>query len=348
MLQVAKPCENAGPIFHAPEFRRYLMGAMKETSFDFDRFWPTSDAMGHQLGAQSWIPLELFHWTKASRRLFCISSELQELLRMTSLDGITWKDATEAFPFPSFAIEFEEPLVSSGGTEFGGAMFSTVYLKGGRVACFRVFPTKLLAYQSLSEKERTRMRRHLSTKELGRLSGKSTECRRVIKSLSFVVESFPLGSCLENQVLDSLANIATLAPGARESVDEASEILQDALNIAVGFSLYLKTLPPQSVYRKPWQNPPRSGKPDPLAICNKAQICAVSSCYHLNDAEKRALEENRIGSEKACHFRRGHWRRAPGSGSDPLAPKIVHVRPTLVRKDRLKKNQLPGGSEMHV
>lgn len=344
-LGIVAPYENIGPLFHAPEFRKYLLGAAARASFDFGKFWPTSDVMGNQLGAQSWVPIELFNWTKASRRVFDISPELQELLRMTSLNGITWKDALEVLPFPSFAIEFEQPLVSSGGTEFGGALFSTVDIKGSTNICFRIFPKKLLTYQPLREKEKSKMLHQLATKEWGRLNGKSTECRVAIKSLSFVVKSFPLASCLEREVPDSLIDLAILAPGAKESIEEAIAVLQNALNIVIGFCLYLKTLPSQSSCKKPWGHIPQSGKQDPLAICNEAQVCVVSSCYQLSDTERHELGENRIGSEKACHFRRGHWRKAPGCGSDPSAPKIIHVRPTLVRRDRLKENQLPGGSE---
>jgi hypothetical protein len=48
--------------------------------------------------------------------------------------------------------------------------------------------------------------------------------------------------------------------------------------------------------------------------------------------------------ELSCPFREGHWRRPPGKGDDPTAPRTVHVRPCIVRRDRLPKDGglLPG------
>jgi len=121
------------------------------------------------------------------------------------------------------------------------------------------------------------------------------------------------------------------------------------IRVVVGMCLYLKTLPSGSPHQSEWRPVPRSGLPDPKAISNEAQVCTVSSCYKLTTQERVMLGLEGTKQEKAlyelsCHFRAGHWRRPPGMGSDPTAPKTVHVRPCIVRKDRLQEGELPGGS----
>lgn len=120
-----------------------------------------------------------------------------------------------------------------------------------------------------------------------------------------------------------------------------------AARIVAGLCLYLTTLPTRTSHRSEWRPADSLAKrPDPRAITTGAEVCLVSSVYELTAQEREVIE--RVGPrgyyELCCHFRRGTWRRKPGFGQDPTAPKVVHVRPTIVRKDRLPEGAVPGGS----
>ena len=124
------------------------------------------------------------------------------------------------------------------------------------------------------------------------------------------------------------------------------------LRVVVGLVLYLKTLPADSRHVSPPTQPFRSGLPDRKVITNRWEVCNVTSVIPLTREERvfygieGNLEQQRQAKrELSCHFREGHWRRPPGKGDDPTAPRTVHVRPCIVRRDRLPKDGgLPAGA----
>ena len=109
-------------------------------------------------------------------------------------------------------------------------------------------------------------------------------------------------------------------------------------------------LPVHSPHKSEWEPLSRKAQQDLSLVTREAEVCTISSCHKLTAKERAALGiDMKVGSvgghEVRAHFRRGHWRRLPGYGDQPDAPKLVWVRPTLVRRDRLPRGALPGGAE---
>jgi hypothetical protein len=127
----------------------------------------------------------------------------------------------------------------------------------------------------------------------------------------------------------------------------SSSPADQGFRLIAAFCLYLLSLPPGDPNRSEWTKPPKQGKPDPRAITNDALICNVTSTFTLSAEERTVFLDpgpRRHGPELSTHFRRGHFRRRPGEGNDPAAPKMILVKPALVRGDRLREGELPAGA----
>ncbi len=138
-------------------------------------------------------------------------------------------------------------------------------------------------------------------------------------------------------------------PVINENITEKYPEMRIALRLAVGLSLYLKSLPRSSSHVSKWHPIRLPRTMSTQSITAEAEVCDVTSIYKFTADEQRTLDAIKKGNrphgfEIRTHFREGHWRRAPGTGSDPTAPKTVHVRPTLVRRDLLSEGELPSGA----
>jgi hypothetical protein len=154
-------------------------------------------------------------------------------------------------------------------------------------------------------------------------------------------------------LVSSLGDLTTLEWGEPAGEPAVFEKQQDPFHLVSAFIAYLSTLPPGSPYLSDWTAKSKSylrnkrGARDPRSITDGARICTVSSSYVLSQAEQAVIgRREQTGTYQVRpHFRRGHFRRRPGHGHDPAAPRVVWVRPTLVRADRLPPGGIPGGTE---
>lgn len=122
-------------------------------------------------------------------------------------------------------------------------------------------------------------------------------------------------------------------------------------HLLANFITYLHGLPSNAAARSDWM--PLEGRgTHQMAATRDAQVCEVGSSFTYTDREIDVMRENLVkgigNSEMSAHFRRGHWRRARGTAHDPNAPKVIQVRPTVVRKDRLGKKTLPQGASVKI
>lgn len=125
------------------------------------------------------------------------------------------------------------------------------------------------------------------------------------------------------------------------------DVLLESTRLAAGLSLYLGMGGTECARSAAdWKPSVESGRLT-RAITSEAQVCEVASMHRLSTAEVAAIEGvsgHGSGNLVSAYFRRGHWRKKPGQGADPLAPKTTWVRPTLVCRDRLPEAGLPVGA----
>lgn len=282
----------------------------------------------------------LFAWNKHGRRVFHLTEELCLLLANTTLNipisEVSWA-------LPSFAITWD----GAAPNEVDTLVVSTASPQG------RETSVSLVGIRSSTKSKLGEYDRKLVDETIKKNDIKAIK-KRVLELGLTDPETWDVSA---EQVhhpgeVRGVQAVTQLVRGMKESLNAGYRefILKNPLNIAAGLMLYLETLPPNSPHKSSWSRIISPGKPDPRAISKEAEVCHVNS-QHVLSAEERQLFRDvlsREGAPLSAHFRSGHWRRPPGKGNDPDAPKLVHVRPTLVRPDRLGEGELPGGSIAHV
>ena len=343
----------AGPIVHSHEFRTHLLNDRGREASD-ERFVGAKEhwrALQTSLGGYFQLPVALTAWTRFSRRVFHLTSELQVLLNAVSIDTLSWGEIL--WPFNSFAVTLERPIRNPTGTEYDCVVFYRVALADGEkdtgktALFFLLLPRKLADQKLLSgfdrDMLRTAIRRHDPRK-----------VRSVMARVNGEKRLFDLdAACFSLDTSDAQTVVTTPVTEMRfgawdgypRQADGRMTHWDEAARIVVGLSVYLTTLPSSSPHRSRWVPLPKSGRLDPRAIVNEAEVCTVSSVFTLTSEEREVFgRTGAAGHELSTHFRRGHWRRRAGEGDDPSAPKVIMVRPTLVRGDRLPPGSVPGGT----
>lgn len=347
------------PLIHARTLRRFILNTKNER-FDVDRY-----VYGKTEGfAEKWFdgfplatfPLTLFNWCRHSRRAYSLTRELKNLLLMTKVDDVSWEDVQ--FPFSTFIIELED-----GFKDLDGCIHNFIL-----VDCIREEERNKLVLTSIGAKDeqlypivgqyrflnlRTAIqhRQYLKAGQLLNAMDNSFNIEVSAFIAPFIVERN--GKTVEESVRERRENAIARSGGqySENFCKDLCDIEASILRIVVGFTLYLKTLPPGTPHVSSWQDMHISRK-DKHSVTNGATICTVASSVKLSPAEHELLEGQIAvrgkGYEVRTHFREGHWRRPPGKGNDPTAEKTVWVRPCLVRADRLEEGEPPIGLEQKI
>lgn len=343
------PIPYIGAVRHWAELRKHLLTIRNIQQFDIRKFMLPTE-VSQKLPTDwprlmSHFPGELAVWIWESRRVFRITKELQVLLGATLLDDVRWCDVS--WPFSSFVVLLDIPIESPYDCEYDCILVSSYSVpdEPEGVVSFRIMSTLLNESQRvISPKKQRRLTRLIREKKWQEASVLLANH----KLPRLPVDPFYVSVDEKRPVVDSLAEVSC---GRRLTNLEAPH-WDIAAQLVVGFCLYLNTLPPGTSHKSDWKPVPESlVKPNPNSITDESQICSVSSIVKL---QKKDLEligidgpqsSHRTFYELCAHFRRGHWRRRPGEGHDPDAPRTVWVRPTLVRRDRLQEGAIVGGSE---
>jgi len=347
-------CPNEKAVVNAPTFRKKLLNIQRQPIVYSDFL----DPMKAHDGFLTRLPFSLGGWCQHSRRVYYLTEEIQAILNATSLKGVTWSDIS--FPFPVYALSLQRPVIDPEGDRFDFIMVTNYHVQdnNGRVLPgleLRFFCQQCDQYDSLTEANRQNIRNCIRNGDWEHVIKLVQRYLRKVDCIIGAHITFD-DQRLEEEVMVTAERCYEGCDAdiqAKMNRELAISLWDTMVRIVVGMCLYLKTLPSGSPHQSEWRPAPRSGLTDPRAISNEAQLCTVSSCYTLTRPERVALElegtaEERKHYELSCHFRQGHWRRPPGYGHIPAAPKTVHVRPCLVRKDRLQEGELPGGAESIV
>ena len=350
-----------GPVVHWQEFRHYLLEALKHDTFDHEHF--IGDEQVTRITKLSgsflaYLPQALASWTRSSRRVYHVSEELQHLLHVTSLDGVMWGDVS--WPFASFAILLDAPILDQKGNKYDFILVSDEFdVENNRQKIgVRLFNADFGERKMMSRDERAKILQAASRKQWEKVQlfitkrSKADPDEKELECSVFYIEPeknkldlvtstiFDVTNVDEQRWLDSI-NGRTEHPNLSH--------WDVAARLVVGLCLYLKMLPTNSEHVSEWKKVERKMSLDPLAVSREAEVCTVTSIHKLTAEEREVIKGSLVSArayhEMRAHFRQGHWRRKPGAGNDPAAPKVVMVRPTIVRRDRLAPGSLPGGTE---
>jgi hypothetical protein len=309
----------------------------------------------------SHIPVVISGWSWNSRRVYHLQPELQRVLEHTTLEGMTWEDIQ--LPFNSFAIQLSLPQKLANGRECD-VILVHVGTDGGWA--FATLRSDLRTYERV---DRVHLEKLLRQKRFPHLIA---QLDRIVPAIELMQGAFllvgekdkrePILTCLEYAVQqESIRDKKSSDP------ERGKAVFVNMLRVAFGLPLYLSSLP--SRHNNLQQVPKEeagaqitfpSGTIDPRAISSEAELFTVSSRLNLSlierlffelegtKAEQQAVKDWVHANRKSCHWQPGFFRRRPGFGNDPTAPKIVRVSPHLVAKDWLPEFALPGGTEAKV
>lgn len=335
-----------GPVKHWQSIRSALLNVHTD-GFDVEKYvGPTHNCHPQNMREFEFtysrdIAARVAEWMKSSRRVYRIPKDLQLLLGSTSLRDIDW--SMIKWPFESFLISLEEPLV------FQGKMIDAIL-----IARETIFNHEVMVIQTIAT--------DLPTMESVFIGDQRTRIEGAIKkgdssSLEYAKEK--LASAIKNRMNGGgdiwLTKKDCFEPGGFASRFEESDLGEAdetssskvVFRTVFGLMLYLQSRPTEELIPKGWKSSTFERREGPGRVIRLAsEVCAVKSIYSLTSVERRVLEPILRGGyvEVAPHHREGHWRRPPGKGKDPNHLKTVWVRPTIVRRDKLADGGLPIGS----
>lgn len=321
-------------------FRTELLSARPEMRFDSERFGPI---FGRLNGGKKWFygrdAFHIFNWVAHSRRVYEVTEEMATLLMSTTLDGLLWSDVR--WPFDAFAVTVPQP-VQIGRDRYDCFMVACSSLSHGRVFIHGSGPNRS-PWQRISEDDRRKARRWAEGRRLNELEQflKKNDVHRdahAPPTLYLTVETDKVAIEDTHAIIGRNGFQGTLR-------GEESAQTTPVFRLIAGLCLYLSSLTPR-------QNAVAIGVGqtvhtlDKTAVTDGAEVATVANCHILSSEEHASLDApQRRPGEIPAHWRAGHWRRQPGKGTDPSAPHCVWVSPTMVRRDRLPDDGVPGGTK---
>ena len=330
------------------QFRGYLMGLkpMEQFAYDDERFSMSMERRLYLPGS-SRIPEFLAYWTAESRRVFALSRELQALLSSMSLGDYSLNDIQ--FPFGTFVLTLEQPFVDDQQSLFD----CVIVRRSGLNVQIMILSPELDQFRVISKFTYERLEGLLK-------KGKANALREEILKLN--EQKTPptswlgmLAESLDEPVAKAMVrtfrgkkmySVLNNKVGPREVSGLHAETL---FQIVFGFCLYLSSLPPQSAHRSTWKKVlnKQERKANPRGIINEAEVCSISSTIYLTTEQIELIEsqETQAKREICPHFRRGHFRRPPGQGQNPEAPRTVAVAPTFVKRGLHEEGTLAAGAK---
>lgn len=346
-----------GSIRHWKEFRRDLLfGWFDSTSDDSNLVvgkYGVPRNMPHNSGFVQTLGNHIAIWSAKSRRVYTISNQVLDLLEITNFGNMTWEDVS--FPFDAFFLKLERPIVSNRGFSNTSILVAKLQPSMGppRLA-MRLIADSVLNYEPITKIKKDRIKKQIQRRKFESvydfINHHHDHCiNRYIQGSGWFIP-------LEGESIQSTINLQLedRAFCGKATDDDVRHTWVQIAKIVVGFCFYIQSLSSNSQEVSAWKKAnraPRKALPsEKKVVTDEARGCEVTSSYVLTRQERNFLDNERskktsLSTEKNPHWRAGFWRRAPGMGNDLNAPKIIRVRPTLVRRDRLKEGELPCGSE---
>lgn len=336
-------------VLHWRELRPHLLH-VPHRGFDHAKFCSDDPVFGH-------LPIQLASWIASSRRVFHVTEELMLRFAAADYSNYCWSDLL--WPFDSFAISFDGMLgnLRPDCTEYGNFMLITSM----RTLCPDYPYGEPEGFEIALFVDGQGPRTQFSGKlELGADYLRRPETLLAAKDHLWLDENVQKRrwSYLERhagEIADSFhsrCDLNGLPPGydiptpfrKDERINSASPIKK----VIAGLCLYLEALPP-GVGETSWGTPTSIKAPRGVRkiITEETKVCEVMD-FHTISPETMTLFPETLRKGPAYtvtpHWRRAHYRRAPGQGKNPDAPRTIQVKSALVHKDQLPEGAVPGGA----
>ena len=307
------------------------------------------------------LPFMLHKWSMTSRRVYDLSPDFQRSLEVTSISKIAWEDVTE--PFVTFGVSLPIPVPWDVAGAQGLIDFVFVEFSSAGVS-FVGFGENFNGREFFTPEKKRRIMRAIRAKEIGTLRAilhgftKENYAMPASHMVTLPMKSGPIVEELEDTNFDStiLGEATATEIGSTKLPGFWQLIIRTVIGLCLNLETFSKTRTAQDIQVDDWRKnkTARPSTVDNQAITDESMVCAVKLVGPLakDEAEYhariRTLGIKAATRELPAHFRRKHWRRRPGTGHDPLAPRTVKVSSSRVNSHRLPEHGLPAGSEVLV
>lgn len=347
------------------DFRGRLLGS-RTREFTPEMAFGTEDiynAVKRSLGhGRTTLPQLLWSWSRRSRRSYTLAPDLQLQLAGTALSSIRTVDIS--WPFDTFGIALSEPVLIERSSTYQHAYDYLLVSRDERlleagnrdVTVILLLCRHLTGMKYMPLEDRKRIAKEARRgKDVGRFWDRYNLDQLSLESCINVIFT---SSSNENFV-DSLAQRMQSLDRVDDGLKEKGKAFLTIVNrIVFGLCLYLSSLTPderRNALRWSKGKPVRIQRADPHrpeTITDEAEVCMVTSVDTISSRDRELLRQiMQSGREiflPGPHFCQGHWRRPPGKGDNPSAPRTVWVRPYQTGLNQLGENELPGGAIMKV
>ncbi len=275
----------------------------------------------------------LADWCLHSKRIFSISKTLSEMLLATDLpdfsaEGMKWVSQ-------AFAVQLEKPVRSSNGTEHDFILCS--YCPNTKALAIRSYPKDYENYRPLEDQVKQKVEKdaHNRNSGFGKFLDKfiqKTKSRMVVGCMCFLHGN---ESCKESIF--------------RSAPVEKREDYELIFQLVLGMNLYLQSAREYDVEKvTKIQHQVNLSPNKKRRITTGAELFELSTSTAFSSQSSGVPSDQEVKGSVRPHFRRGYWRRPSGFGNDPTAFATIWVRPTWVRKDKIREGENPIGSQQSV
>ncbi len=282
------------------------------------------------------IPMVMMGWTRSSRRVFTLTPEMQHAFSYISVADVPIKDI--CFPFDSFLIELPSPIENGDHTIshiMVSKMVSGSAVQTRSIRLFDMLNQNLLEYRPLTKAQNIEAGDLLRRKNKRKIQMflERYGAKRIQNLYRFRAPMVAFND-------DSEYTAPTLV--TQQNLSEAEALMT---KIVLNLCLYLEALSGtehETHADRQWN---RTGPKNRTEfIADEMEVCEIKGFHTLRTLSGH--HSNRDGAYEITepYWRRGHKRRRPGEGRNPLAVKSVKVLPSLVRADLIPEYGLPVGA----
>ncbi len=337
-------------------FRESLLRANQEEFDPMTGGFTNDPIVNYELYLFGKFAESMYKWSRYSRNVYSLSDDMRVLLQATSFGTVRWHEIP--WPFDSFAVILEKSVLIAPDMYSDTIIFScdrNAHTNKIESISFCFVPVSVQEYECWDEKKFRRAFFDMGRKDVRVVQRVTTHLgMRAQKKAEFRYLRFNT----EDLVDVPLKKLPQHAHGKEgESILEYSNAMlllqMELARMVASVAFFLTTIPPcpspqGDIRTRNWV-PPAIKRNDPRLVSSGADICKLTFRHSLSPQEKDELEKcmahERTGM--VCpHWRRSHYRRAPGYGDDPLAPRNIFIPAVIVNRRHLPDGNLPGGAHV--
>jgi len=326
--------------------------------YDLNHLFEEDSPFSTQYRQFSTVPYSVLDWVSNSRRVFSLSSQMQHAFENISVGQFSSDDVR--LPFGSFIIELAEPIISC-DQEFSHIYVGDImkYVNQTDIAdnfedtqlsamSIMLLSKEFAQYEALSASVKKRLRRNIRPGDSSSFGELVTQAMsdKIGETIHYPFYMFRIATRMPLEDTGMINRWHKFGEKSETDSYDRYDCMYKVLRIISNLCIYLTTISsPDSANAgtksSDWVKPRVASSSNLRVITNGMEVCDISAYHTLQEMSERDDSTGTSGETQSPHWRRGHFRRKPGEGNNPDAPKSVWVKPTLVNAHLIPEIGLP-------